>query len=189
MRGHPCGALGAIWEATGHRDQVRWAWIKECWSGLPPYPTTPPPPPPYNHTRFWDTNAYFVRGPDRIRPTPVESTNINALIHRGRKKRHWTFLRVEKSRGERNRVFPHSREQIKRLSDSSLDNQPTDQYCANRTNYQRKQPIFWTNKITQQSMDVLKLSYSAASIYVSNLITVYQIYANYWTIQLCWNTD
>ena len=110
--------------------RVMWACIKECWNGLPT------PPPPYNHTRFWDTNAYFVRGPDPIRSTPVESTNIMVHSYRARKslvQLSWEMAPCEKKEGKESEFFPHSsREQIKRLSDSSLwtTNQPTDQYCA-----------------------------------------------------------
>ena len=92
----------------GHRDGClwRWAWIKERWNGLPRYPL------PYNHTRFWDTNAYFVRDP--ICSTPgTESTTANThgdLLVMGEKRSAFNFLGREVKRkkgGER--VLPTQR--------------------------------------------------------------------------------
>ena len=111
----------------GHRDGClwRWAWIKERWNGLPRYPL------PYNHTRFWDTNAYFVRDP--ICSTPgTESTTANThgdLLVMGEKRSAFNFLGREggekKERGRAGSSHTEETRSNDSLSHLSSDGSPS----------------------------------------------------------------
>ena len=160
-----------------------WACIKECWNGLPT------PPPLYNHTRFWDTNAYFVRGPDS-NPSNTCWEYEYDYTHTGGEKVAFNFferwLHVKRKGAKKASSSHTAAESRSNASLTHLSGQPTNQLTStvpNRNNYWRKQHITSNHKYHNwHSIYVLCL-------FLTRLLNLYEVHANDFTIQLLWNTD